>query len=345
MVKEIEVTFETITPLWTGDAWGENSQIRPSSILGALRFWFEVLCYFSGRCGERDFNGEKRRFEKEVDKNRFEKCIKRKVMEENGELNLQTKIKCLQEQNIPLPAIIFGATNWRGLVEVEGIDFEKSNFKSERRGRILPNKNFFWSSPYYEGRFTITFALPSEIVEGFFYPLLAFMNNYGFWGGKWNIGYGKLKAEIEGVDLNNLTSLSIGGEEIVPRIAWFRKNSEFCKREFEEEELKKGVKHIISPSIIYIPFNFNPSVREVKEGIKQLLTEKVKLRNCLRRRNNRNFWTSVRHKLMGERGEGSKIIPFIEKVDNGKYTGGFLSIAGLLHLDKDFMRRLNRERT
>ncbi|RUM90456.1 MAG: hypothetical protein DSZ26_03000 [Thermovibrio sp.] len=38
--KKIEVTFKTITPLWTGDAWQENNKIKPSSLIGSLRFWF-----------------------------------------------------------------------------------------------------------------------------------------------------------------------------------------------------------------------------------------------------------------------------------------------------------------
>jgi CRISPR-associated protein Cmr1 len=44
---EIAVKFETITPLYTGDAWQNCKEIKPSSIMGSLRFWFEVLCYFN----------------------------------------------------------------------------------------------------------------------------------------------------------------------------------------------------------------------------------------------------------------------------------------------------------
>jgi CRISPR-associated protein Cmr1 len=40
--KEINVDLQTITPLWTGDAWQENTKIRPSSLMGSLRFWFAV---------------------------------------------------------------------------------------------------------------------------------------------------------------------------------------------------------------------------------------------------------------------------------------------------------------
>ena len=47
-MTDVKVTFKTITPLWTGNAWRGCKEIRPSSILGSLRFWFEVLCYFNG---------------------------------------------------------------------------------------------------------------------------------------------------------------------------------------------------------------------------------------------------------------------------------------------------------
>jgi CRISPR-associated protein Cmr1 len=36
MIK-VKVTLETITPLWTGDAWMENSSFRPSSLIINLR--------------------------------------------------------------------------------------------------------------------------------------------------------------------------------------------------------------------------------------------------------------------------------------------------------------------
>ena len=48
MKEEVQVTFQTITPIWTGDAWGECKEIKPSAIMGSLRFWFEIFCHFSG---------------------------------------------------------------------------------------------------------------------------------------------------------------------------------------------------------------------------------------------------------------------------------------------------------
>jgi len=55
----------------------ENNEIRPSSLIGSLRFWFEVICYFGGVCSAKDFDKEKGRFEKDI-KN---KDVKEKLLE------------------------------------------------------------------------------------------------------------------------------------------------------------------------------------------------------------------------------------------------------------------------
>ena len=47
-MEEFIVTMQTVTPLWTGNAWGKNQKITPQSIMGALRFWFEVYCHAVG---------------------------------------------------------------------------------------------------------------------------------------------------------------------------------------------------------------------------------------------------------------------------------------------------------
>ena len=43
-MERVKIEFETITPLWTGDAWGENSEIKASSIMGAFRSAFAFYC-------------------------------------------------------------------------------------------------------------------------------------------------------------------------------------------------------------------------------------------------------------------------------------------------------------
>ena len=44
MKTEINITFQTITHLWTGDAWGECNEIKPSAIIGGFRSYFKNYC-------------------------------------------------------------------------------------------------------------------------------------------------------------------------------------------------------------------------------------------------------------------------------------------------------------
>ena len=42
-MKEVKVTFQTLTPLWTGDAWRCPDDLKLTGIVGSLRWWFEAL--------------------------------------------------------------------------------------------------------------------------------------------------------------------------------------------------------------------------------------------------------------------------------------------------------------
>lgn len=55
-INEYTVHFETLTPLRAGDAWFQNkAPLKASSIMGSLRFWFEVICYFGGITKKEDY--------------------------------------------------------------------------------------------------------------------------------------------------------------------------------------------------------------------------------------------------------------------------------------------------
>lgn len=322
--KEVKVTFQTITPLWTGDAWQENREIRPSSLIGSLRFWFEVICYFSNIVDEKNFDQKKGRFEKEINQEKFRKFIK------NCGNTFECKIQALLEQDIPIPAIIFGTTGWRSLIEIKEINFNKENFKIEPKGKILPNKNWYWGSPSYQGDFEVTFLVDENILDSIFYPLLTFMDEYGFWGGKWNIGYGRLKINIDGwkreifqfYELNNdrkLSKKSINKSKFLSEdIATF-------------EELMQT-----SKKIKVLENQINDS--DLREITKKLI--EIKARKRAKHRENGGK-VEERHKIWGtikkppnkkdELPQGSKILPFIEE-NSSTYKGGFLSITGLLNM-------------
>ena len=403
--KEVNITFKTITPLWIGDAWQECKEIRPSSLIGSLRFWFEVICYFSGICKKEDFNSKNDRFEKEVNREELTKCLVKKGN------TFEAKIECLLKQGIPLPSIIFGTTNWRSLIEVKSIKYledycfgnklnlpdkiciNKSNYKIKENYDCPRKSNenwsvFYFTKPYFYGKFKVKFQIEEEILEPIFYPLLTFMDKYGFWGGKWNIGYGRLK--VLKVKINNRTindwkkdnfklfdNINFSWNEKIEtvKLDFNSTASEFLKSILdkssddmfsfsckEDEDFRNKMKSF-SKKIIILE-NSQGGSNDYRSIIENLLKAKVRIRNCLRHKCENQFkncfekrngkeifngeksvkcnggqieckelklWRTFRHKLLGEQGEGSKILQFIYE-EQQQLKGGFLSIAGLLNL-------------
>ena len=345
--KEIEVTFKTITPIWTGDINGECTEIKPASIMGSLRFWFEVICYFSGICEKKDFrNG---RFEKEVDRKKFKECLIKKGN------TFESKIECLIKQNIPLPSIIFGTTNWKSLIEVKSIEYledycfgnrlnlpakiciSKSNYEIKENYNCPKKSNkdwsvFYFANPYFYGKFEIKFQIEEKIAEPIFYPLLTFMDRYGFWGGKWNIGYGRLNVSEIKINDNSLDNWS--KEEFVFKDI----NNNYENKKFEDfvkSDTSNFINNLIQQENKIQIFNTNNSNNSFIEVIKELIKTKAQKRAKFRSN------TEERHKIFGKTGnpkslsyvpQGSKILPYIYK-ENGHFKGSFLSIAGLLNLE------------
>jgi CRISPR-associated protein Cmr1 len=312
------------------------------------------------------------------------------------------KVKALLDQKVPIPSIVFGTTGWRSLIEIKKIDFNRENFKAEPKGKILPDKNWYWGSPSYQGDFKVTFLVNKNILDSIFYPLLTFMDKYGFWGGKWNIGYGRLKIENikvkeddKWIEINswtkdevilkdfNVNDIDIG--ELINQRN-LNKNSKpfellkrflsvdsfYCKN---EKEFREKTKNITKKVVL---LNIDDTSDNYRNLIEEILRIKIKIRDCLRHiceekseQNNKdkgkkqkkskfeecfdengNFqkdkeiecksikykckeidrWRIFRHELLGERGKGSKIFPFIYK-ENNQLKGGLISIAGLLNLD------------
>ena len=171
--KEVIVHLETITPLWTGDAWQENSNVRPSSLMGSLRFWFEVICYFTGIVSEKEFDAKKGRFEKEVKQDEFKEKLKN--IKNNG-IDFKSQIKTLGKMDIPVPSIIFGTTGWKSLIEIKEIkSLEDSCFRNilnlpdricvSKQNREIKEDNgcpkssndawsvFYLAQPYFYGKY------------------------------------------------------------------------------------------------------------------------------------------------------------------------------------------------
>ena len=215
--KEISVKFKTITPLWTGDAWMECKEIRPSSLMGSLRFWFEVYCHFAGNNVS---------YEKEnLDYKWFEEELKRRVRK-NSSADVERIALEIAREKFSLLSFIFGCTGWRSRVKIESIKFRKRTIKdSEFDYNYLhsqDNNTKWWTKKVLFNNkeqidvfenITVKFKIDSNAlsdVKKFFKfcedkPILM--------GGKKAFGFGfvKLKSDL---DLNNV-EVKIKKEDIV----------------------------------------------------------------------------------------------------------------------------------
>jgi len=359
---EVKVEFETITPLWTGDAWMENLGIRPSSLIGSLRFWFEVICYFGGICKKEEFDKDKGRFEKDIKNDE----IKKKLLDFGTDFNSQ--VQALRSLNVPIPAILFGTTGWRSLVEIKGIQpledyyfgnklnlpgkfcINKNNPNQIQEGNNCPQRSnntysvFYFKIPYFWGKFLVIFEVEQDIKNTIFLPLLTFMDKYGYWGGGWNIGYGRLK--VVNVNENNIDwrkeefdfeKFFNENENKKLKIDCSNGNQENCIVQISNN--KDDLTHIESEKIVLfkeIKKGDNQSIcnQNLKENIKNLIKKKSELRRSIQD-------TEKRHKIFGSIKEpptnlpqGSKILPYINKLDEDSFKCGLLSLAGILSLYK-----------
>ncbi|WP_456408636.1 type III-B CRISPR module RAMP protein Cmr1 [Caldithrix abyssi] len=357
-METIRITFKTITPLWTGDAWRENREIRPSSLLGSLRFWFEVICYFAGITNESDYENGKLKANLNIEN--FNNAILGKIKKGSAN-NFHLIDTALAESDIPLPARIFGCTGWKGLVRVKEINYNDKDFNDEPNGRIISGKNWFWKTPSYQGQFSVDFEIKKEILNFVFVPLMNFMEQYGFWGGAWNIGFGRLRWESEQIksesrefkfsefksnqdnaflDANIDNILEINPDlnsksKSFDLVSFFLGTEKFycaTERNFQSktQNLPKKIKLLEN-------LTKNNSLTNV---VSDLLKLKANIRNCLRPNqsiHNKKEWNDFRHNLLGvtssNGAEGTKIIPWITE-DNGELKGGLISIAGILNLVK-----------
>ncbi len=356
MEKEVKVTFKTITPVWTGDAFSENSKIRPSSIMGSLRFWFEVISYFSGVTNDNDYRSN----EKDSDSNRtfmlkdkLDYEVFKKEFLNNKVYNYRNIDRILANSGISLPSRIFGCTGWKSMVRINKIKEIKKlaasekeyNFpygrvkfkelqytKIDKKGQEVTKTPAWYFSEGFYGEFYITFLLPHILLKSVFYPLLTFIEKFGFVGGKWNIGYGRLK--IEEIEENNTIVGNWRSDEF--GFDKFYKDDKEIFKKIGFNDLTEEIKNFDSlekphAKKVFFYYIKNSDNISIKEEIKRLIKEKASHRRKIKS----NYL--IRHNIFGTTSGGvigSKILPWIN-IDNDKDVRyGFISIVPILQLGK-----------
>jgi CRISPR-associated protein Cmr1 len=216
----VKVTFNTITPLWTGDAWGENSEIRPSSLLGSLRFWFAFYWKVikSGKTEKLDNNGvpKENLRELETEKKNFRSLLIKYIKETN---NFNEALdKTLDELGLSVPSRIFGCTGWKSRIQLMpqkhstfqlNIDNIEFNFPKGVNSKFWIEKTLFNNKKvlnFFENvqvlLITSKYWWENYLKEFFDF----FKNKLILVGGKNSFGFGFVNLQIGTTSVNNNSS-------------------------------------------------------------------------------------------------------------------------------------------
>jgi len=311
MIKQ-EITFQTVTPLFTGGVDMKMTEIKPASIMGSLRFWFEVICHFSGKFNDPKYS------QTEFNYKKYQDFIKNKPE--------ATDIEICNHLRLFPTARYFGCTGWKSKIGIKKINPSGDEIRlisPNRRIIVVNGKNWYLPERYFEGLFKIVFTTEStEIAENILLPLLNFIQEYGFLGAKNNIGFGRVKIIVPNISSN--LSFHIFNDEVL----W--KN--IIHRAGKESDLFNG------DQINY--FNIDDKVGEFQNNIRNLLNKKSQLRSKEGLRPKRHYYfgstandeyftfkNGVKITVQGP--NATKIIPLISENEIG-----FLGIPGIISMEE-----------
>jgi len=359
--NEYRVHFKTITPLWFGNPLMKNvAPARASSIIGSLRFWFEVICYFSGITKNKDYETTKDKNEKKkktiLKANLNQKEFQEKLIKTlNGKTTANKQMEeiimgkiineVLTDMKIPLPARIFSCTGWQGLIRIKVIEIKKEikgKFalsprigipKDNRNAPILRNRKcpkisndnysvHYFPHPFFYGSFDVVFATDENTAQHILFPLLKFVENYGFLGRAWNSGYSRVKINFEEtkkeydgfVDYAEFANNPVKFDELVERV-------ENEQDMWTDKKNTKGIK------IFTCTETQNYQGKNIAGILEELVKKKVYLRRSISD-------SEKRHQVFGTTNSpahGSKILPWIYE-DGKELKYGFVSIVDILSI-------------
>lgn len=359
-----KVNFETVTPLCIGNAWMKKEPlINASSLIGCLRYWFEVICYLNGittyddyKSGNNRSKNNKIRPEDNINilrpnieykdfRNRLLESINKSTEENKNQVEIANDI--LLEMKIPLPARVFGCTGWQGLIKIKEIDMVMASkefgkvldippqiyiSKTDPYAQILRKNDYlkknndkysvhYFPRPSFYGKFNVTFSTDEKTAQYILFPLLKFVEYYGFIGCAWNSGYGRVKIWFEDSKQKYDRFVNYAEFSEKPLII-----SDLIEKVDDKNNLKEAA---INPKSIKL-FTFAKPHKDVVDILEELVKEKVYFR-----RNENNC--DLRHQIFGTTKRsvhGSKVLPWVcEASDmNTRYNYGFISIVDLFSM-------------
>ncbi len=180
----MEFKVRTLTPLWTGGVDGKVDRIHETSIIGSLRWWFEVFVRGLGGMVKDPTNDERSGFDRE----KYEKS-----KAENERIRL-----C--DAGICDVSHIFGATGWRRrfrMVIADGTQPDSSSLQiSANRTKPGTKKIPTWWFPDNPRSGSLTIRVqslvqdfPAEVIGG----LLQFLADWAAIGAKTQMGFGVIE--------------------------------------------------------------------------------------------------------------------------------------------------------
>lgn len=329
----VKIRVDTVTPVYTGDAFGIN-EIKPQSIMGSLRFWFEVFLKAVGKL-PRNYNYNTERIKSEKYDNEVLIHISK------GNSLISAKAKSCKE--IALPSQIFGCSGLKSKISVRNITQIKAmdylNLQNKPPIKINGSKNG-WPFPgeYFYGYFTIEFNVEDEnILKDILLPLLNFIEKYGYLGGKNNLGFGRVKFTLENPVYGSIKDYDV-----------FRLSRYGNDKDIQDSEAVIKYNNSNKVEKMYYINKIGLYVKDTKEHkdneyfyeiLKELINQKADLRKNFKdgdvlehyifgftgnkkETNNRKINTKRK-----EKPNATKIIPWInEKVAN-EYEYGFISLT------------------
>lgn len=324
-MEKIKIKVETVTPLYTGNAFGNMSEIEPQSIVGSLRFWFETYLKAAKKLDiDSDYKSG------EVNAEDYRKNILGFV--NNGISLKNAKIKAMRE--LQLPSLIFGCNGLKGLIEIDTINFDEDEIKNNKFHPLkisIDNRTSKWYFPnkYFIGTFDVIFKIEdNDIIEKIFYPLLNFIENYGYLGGRNNLGFGRVKFSLENKTLNSFDDFDFS----------IHTNYNNLSNIGNVVEKVGKIEDLYTADKIGLYMVAKKQRINIIDIIKELLAQKAQARAKFK--NDYANLDDLRHYIFGaisakdknNTTNATKIIPWINKINDNSYEYGFISIV---FLDKD----------